>query len=187
MFLFFCTGVASASADDILRWDSPRIERRAFANTPLVLVEYHFQNILDAPVTILDIKPSCGCTAGELTQRTYAPGESGVLEVSFNPKNRLGRNYVSIDVKTDAAEQPIRLSLAVEVIEQMRFPRRLMLWKRQDEAISPKYLDIYFEETGNVLELKASSNNNAFDVSIEKIPDSLHWKLRVSPGETARK
>ncbi|MBL4590685.1 MAG: DUF1573 domain-containing protein [Phycisphaerales bacterium] len=50
-------------------------------------LSFQFKNMGQGPVTILKIKPACGCTAVELKQTTYAPGESGVIEVIFDPEH----------------------------------------------------------------------------------------------------
>jgi len=51
---------------------------------------FAFRNAGDAPVTITGVRTSCGCTAAALEQKTYAPGESGRIDVRFGFGARTG-------------------------------------------------------------------------------------------------
>ena len=57
-----------------------------------------FKNSGELPLKILRVQTSCGCTATELNQLEYQPGESGEIEVTFNSKGFSGvvRKYVTI-------------------------------------------------------------------------------------------
>ncbi len=49
---------------------------------------FRFVNQSDRDVTITSIQSSCGCTTVKLIQRTYAPGEAGQIDVSFEISHR---------------------------------------------------------------------------------------------------
>ncbi len=69
-------------------------------------LSFEFKNMGTGPVTITRIKPACGCTAVDLEKTTYEPGESGVIEVIFDPKGRKGAVARNIDVYTDQKNNP---------------------------------------------------------------------------------
>ncbi|MBA3316141.1 MAG: DUF1573 domain-containing protein [Planctomycetota bacterium] len=46
-----------------------------------VPARFWFTNTGDAPLTILDFKPSCGCLTPQLDKRDFAPGEQGTFVV----------------------------------------------------------------------------------------------------------
>ncbi len=69
-------------------------------------LSFQFKNVGLGPVTVTNIKPACGCTAVELTKTTYAPGESGSIEVIFDPKGKRGAQARNITVFTDQENNP---------------------------------------------------------------------------------
>jgi hypothetical protein len=76
---------------------------------------FQFTNTGDAALVIEAIKPTCGCTAVDLPQREYAPGERGVLQFDFDP-TAPGQQRKYIDVlSNDPARPLVRLTIAAEV------------------------------------------------------------------------
>jgi len=51
---------------------------------------FDFTNTGEEELVITKVQSSCGCTAGALEKTEYAPGESGSIEVTFNPKGKKG-------------------------------------------------------------------------------------------------
>lgn len=47
-------------------------------------------NIGDSALIIKRVKPSCGCTASEFTHTPIAPGDTGIVTLTYNPANRPG-------------------------------------------------------------------------------------------------
>ena len=71
-----------------------------------VTLSYLFRNTGVGPVTITQVKTSCGCTVPELEKKTYMPGESGNLNVAFDPKGKHGTIARNITIYTDAETTP---------------------------------------------------------------------------------
>lgn len=68
---------------------------------------------------IIDVRPSCGCTAATPDKRELKPGESTNISISFNSKGRKGPQIKTINVKSNDPEKPdVTLSLKCNVIEQ---------------------------------------------------------------------
>jgi hypothetical protein len=64
---------------------------------------FDFTNTGDKPITIVELKPNCGCITGKVEKKTYAPGESGAVQVIFNLQGRLGAQLKGLTVITDEA------------------------------------------------------------------------------------
>jgi hypothetical protein len=47
-------------------------------------------NRLAEPITILGLRPSCGCTSGRASARAVAPGETAVIEAEMDTRNFVG-------------------------------------------------------------------------------------------------
>ncbi len=50
--------------------------------------EFKFTNSTDQPVSINNVKASCGCTTPSWTRATVEPGKSGYVKAMFDPSNR---------------------------------------------------------------------------------------------------
>lgn len=75
-------------------------------DTTMGKLEFLFRNTGAGPLTITQVKPSCGCTIPELTKKTYLPGEQGTLNVTFDPKGKHGAIARSITIYTDSDLTP---------------------------------------------------------------------------------
>lgn len=51
---------------------------------------FGFKNVGDAPITIKNVKTTCGCTSPQWTKATIPPGSGGYVEATFDPMHRPG-------------------------------------------------------------------------------------------------
>lgn len=72
---------------------------------------YNFKNTGAEPLILSNAKGSCGCTVPKWPKEPIAPGESGVITVEFNSKNKKGKRNqkVTITANTDPAQTFIYL------------------------------------------------------------------------------
>ena len=68
--------------------------------------EFVFHNNGDQELEILNVKTTCGCTSAPLTKMKYAPGETGVITVKFNPARKKGKTQQRITVRSTDPERP---------------------------------------------------------------------------------
>ena len=50
--------------------------------------EFKFKNVGEGTLKINKIKSTCGCTVPKLEKKTYAPGESGTIKVTYRSSSR---------------------------------------------------------------------------------------------------
>jgi len=72
-----------------------------------VTTVFPFTNLGGETLIITNVRTSCGCTVPELTQKEYAPGQSGQITVTFNPAGKRGQNIKAIHVTTNDPEHPV--------------------------------------------------------------------------------
>lgn len=80
-----------------------------------VSYKFTFTNTGDKHLTLIDVKPSCGCTTPEWTKTPVAPGEKGFVKVEFDSKGKPGVNNKSVDVRMNTAEGVKQLRFTAEV------------------------------------------------------------------------
>ena len=73
--------------------------------------KFQFVNKGDSPVIIRSARATCGCTTPDYSKAPIAPGDTGTVEVSYNPTGRPGRfdKKIYVDLNTE----PSRYTLTV--------------------------------------------------------------------------
>jgi hypothetical protein len=84
----------------------------------ILTVTFFLENKGDAPLVILKVTTSCGCTVPEWTKKPVEPGEKGFVKVVFNPKGFSGRFSKSIYVKSNAKDDVVILKIEGEVVNK---------------------------------------------------------------------
>jgi len=83
---------------------------------------YHkfvFTNTGSEELLITYIRPSCGCTTPEWSEKPVKPGEEGYIEVKFDSKGRVGTQVKNITVFGNFEQQTHRqLKLTGEVLNE---------------------------------------------------------------------
>lgn len=75
--------------------------------------KFYFQNKGKSDLIIRKVKAGCGCTPFALTKRYIKPGEKSFIEVTFDSKNRRGRQHKFI---TFICNDPVNHTTKLEVI-----------------------------------------------------------------------
>jgi len=97
-----------------------------------------FTNTGKQAVTILDMRPSCGCTTATLEKNTYRPGESGQIRIALTLKGLSGSQQKTIEVLTDdSPDKPTVLTVHTTLPEFIVLSPRLLIWT-VGEADKPK-------------------------------------------------
>ena len=73
--------------------------------------QFEFTNLLNRPVKILGVKPSCGCTTPDWSKEPIQPGKTGFVQARFDPKGRPGHFTKTLTVTTDADGNQIILQI----------------------------------------------------------------------------
>ncbi|NNE27548.1 MAG: DUF1573 domain-containing protein [Saprospiraceae bacterium] len=81
-----------------------------------VVHEYSFTNTGDEPLIISNAKGSCGCTVPDWPREPIAPGESNVIKVQFDSKNKgkVGGGLQSKRVTITANTDPVNTYLTIK-------------------------------------------------------------------------
>ncbi len=78
-------------------------------------------------IAIAHVQTTCGCATANYTQQPIAPGKSGNISITYNPKGRPGKFNRSILVSFAGREEKVKLSISGMVIpgavrKYKRFP-----------------------------------------------------------------
>ena len=92
-------------------------------DTNQVVTHFDFTNVGNDMLIIAEVESTCGCTVPELKVRDYLPGESGSIEVRFEPKDRAGKNQKFITVSSNdvnSIDGKRKLGFIVEVYQAVK-------------------------------------------------------------------
>lgn len=89
----------SDPAQSPLTWDSMAHDFGNIPDTEPVTHIFKFTNKTEKTITILRAHGSCGCTVPDLPKKSFKPGESGEMTVTFNPQHRKGANPKAVTIE----------------------------------------------------------------------------------------
>ena len=181
LLLFLCL-VAPAFAQ--LKWDQPK---QVFIPKPgekTLTARYRFTNTGTSPVSIIDVRPSCGCTTATLAKKEYAPGESGEIEAKLNFAGHIGHQEKWIYVTTNmAGSEPALLSLAVDIPPEVTIQPEFVMW-RVGDPLEPKTIRVVIPEGIPAKLVAAQADNPTMQVRLREVQAWKEWEVKVTPTST---
>lgn len=81
-----------------------------------------FKNTGATPLILTNVKAGCGCTTPEWSREPIAPGQSGNIKVSYDPRNRPGSFVKSVTVNSNAENSVISLTIRGNVSKKPADP-----------------------------------------------------------------
>jgi len=110
-FIFLQFAYAEDKIIDPNEWDFGKVKQGE-----VLKHDFIFRNMTADTIKITGINTSCGCTASQSDKKSLKPGESTMINVSFNSKGYLGQVSQFIYVNTDNANFPtVKFTIRAEV------------------------------------------------------------------------
>lgn len=78
--------------------------------------DFKFVNNGKTPLIISYAKGSCGCTVAEYPKDPIAPGESGVMKVLFDSKDKSGHQEKSVSITTNSKRGLHTLYIKADIV-----------------------------------------------------------------------
>jgi hypothetical protein len=105
--------ISSSKEEEPNTWDFGKIKEGQIPKHEFIL-----KNESNKPLNIKEVNTSCGCTASEVKKRNLFPGESTLIDVSFDSKGYFGPTQQFIYVHTDSLDNPvIRYIIKADVVK----------------------------------------------------------------------
>jgi hypothetical protein len=96
-----------------------------------------------APLDILRVVPSCGCTASSVTPNKIEPGATGTLNVEFNTEGFSGEKVKTVRVFSNDPDKPIEVvSLKGEVRSQVTLTPAQVLFEKIVKGDATQTMDV---------------------------------------------
>ena len=167
-----------------LKWDQPQQKLSVKPGEKAVTAKYRFTNNSTSPVTIVDVRPSCGCTTATLAKKTYAPRESGEIDSKLNFAGHTGHQEKWIYVTTNSAgTKPTLLTLAVDIPPDITIEPQFVMWRIGD-PLTPKIIRVVVPDGFPTKIVAAQTDNPAIQVQLQEVRAGKQWEVKVTPAET---
>ena len=143
---------------------------------------FKFKNEGSVPLVLSNVVASCGCTTPKWTREPVAPGTSGEIQVSYNPKNRPGSFTKSISVRSNAENSLVSLRITGKVEQREKtlaeeYPRQIGSLRVKTNHISFTKMTQGQVETKEI-EL-VNDSEKPINVGYKRVPE--HLTVKVEP------
>lgn len=129
--LVLAVSSAMAQGKAVIKFEKQTIDFGSFKEADGVqTTSFKFKNDGDVPLVLSNVRASCGCTTPKWTREPVAPGATGEIQVSYNPKNRPGSFNKSVTVTSNASVPTSVLRITGKVAQREKtlaeqYPREI--------------------------------------------------------------
>ena len=161
--------------------------------------EFKFKNVGKGTLVVdQKIKSTCGCTVPQLDKSEYAPGESGVVHVTYRAGSYDGNVTKKLYVTSNDEENPkVQLTIKAKIVKRVTYePTRLQLLLEDENANCP---DIVLKSQDgkkfSIKDIKSTADCITFDfdpelkssefvlkpkIDMDKLQRSLHGTVKIN-------
>lgn len=170
------TGIGAAPAAPVNPETAPKITftetTHDFGTIPddkPVETIFKFTNTGKGPLEILQAAGSCGCTVPALTKRSYAPGESGEIKVSFNPHNRRDKQHTQVTVTSNDPSAPAQILHIVSFVKaQVRLDPQALSFGQIEKSKGAGNVVVFTSVKPDLKPVSVQSNNPIINATLEE-------------------
>lgn len=99
----------------ILHVEQPDFDWSEVPQGEIVRHSFKIENKGGAPLTITQVKPSCGCTTAAKPEKPIEPGQSGFVTLEVDTKRFTGSIKKTADISSNASPTPVKISMGGKV------------------------------------------------------------------------
>lgn len=180
------------SAQRSIRWVNSDYDFGAFKeDSGHMTCKFKGVNVCDEPISIVSARATCGCTTPEYSHKSFAPGDTITITVSYDPEGRPGRFMKKVYLKNsnddDQDELKIRgVVIGSEETLKSRYPIDCGKLRMQQDVVAigelsrgkakAVFVNVYNQTTDSVVP------------QLTNVPSYIKTSItpaKVAPGEQA--
>ncbi|WP_075601741.1 DUF1573 domain-containing protein [Saccharicrinis aurantiacus] len=151
-----------------------------------VSYKFTFKNTGAQPLVVHNVRASCGCTTPDWSKQPIAPGASGYVKATFDPKNRPGNfnKTITVTANTDPGNTVLRITGNVQQREKTLadiYPRELGPLRLKTSHLSFTKITPQGKKTEEIEVINDSKE--AISISFGRVPN--HITITASPAKLA--
>jgi hypothetical protein len=82
--------------------------------------DFVFSNTGNTPLTIKEVRGNCHCVQGKWPDHPINPGDSAIINVSFDPEEVTGRYIRTLIVRSNAKRDSVQLTITGEILPRSK-------------------------------------------------------------------
>jgi hypothetical protein len=176
-FLLVSSLLVAGSAMASLEWGSTEKTLVVHPTQVSATAKFSFTNTEGTSVSISEIRVSCGCLSQKIAKRTFAPGESGVLEIVFDLRNRTGKQRKATYVKTSTGRETT-LYINCDIPPIYTIEPQIVRWGK-DEPSSEKTIRLTNPGTTPITLTSITSSNPEIPARLISIREGFKYDVVV--------
>ena len=143
--------------------DEPTFNFGTQDNSTEVEHSYLIRNDGDLTLEIKQVRPSCGCTVANISEKMIAPGASATISTKLSLKGRQGVQHKTITVESNDPAQPqLLLKLEGEAVAEVQIsPMQLFYGRLDPEAVATGTVQVVLSGT-NTMQITGISADTPF-------------------------
>ncbi len=162
--------------------------------------KFKFKNVGDEPLKILNVSKVCGCTQPSWERRAYAPGQSGVIKVTYTASKVVGKVSKGLVATCNSKlerDKKVSLKVVGRIVKKIKVePENLKLVFNKENAGCPNikvtsvdgkaFAVTGFSTAGNAIKAVFDRNARSTEVvlepkvNIEKLKSRMSGFIRIS-------
>lgn len=100
-----------------LKLKQPKYDFGTVEQGKVVKIEYEFSNSGTQPLIISTIEVTCGCTVADFPRHPIKPGDTGIILLTFNTKEKYGYQDRVSKIISNATNSPTKIRFKGTVLE----------------------------------------------------------------------
>jgi hypothetical protein len=148
---------------------------------------FSFKNSGSIPLLITHIRTTCGCTTPDWTRNPVMPGGEGTITLNFDPSDRQGAFYKTIQVQSNATNANMFLTISGTVVPPVN--KEELHYRTGDLALQNNYINFGYLFKGNIGNeslIIANFGHKQIEIGFDSLPEYLRIEVVPSvlkPGE----
>lgn len=164
-----------------LKFDQSTVELKAKPSDEQLEAQFTFKNTGASEVEITDLDISCSCLSASPDQKTYAPGASGKLDVTFKLGSFTGYQKKALTVVT--GEKRTRLEVGVQIPNVITITPDIAEWQ-VGEAPTPKSFKIVVDHPDPIKITEVVCKRDEFTHELKTIKEGREYEIILTPKST---
>jgi hypothetical protein len=167
-----------------LAFETTRLDFKVEIDQETVTAAFPFKNVSGREVKIIEVHSNCGCVRAETDKKSYAPGESGVVEAVFKVGSFEGKIQKTVSLQTDLPDVLLPpLVVGIDIPTVMEITPPLTEWVLGEPPVTREIaIDISYPEPVNLVKVGTSRAN--FQHELVTVEPGRKYKLLVTPQST---
>lgn len=151
------------------------------------IYDFKFKNTGSTPLILTNVRSGCGCTTPEWSRRPVAPGATGSIKVSFDPRNRPGSFVKSITVNSNASNNVVSLTVRGNVIHKPAGPYDDYKYSWGAIKLMQQSLNLGSVKNTQAIEKTIEIINSGSQLAtVTALSPSPHITVKVEPAQLAK-